>query len=311
MSANYTQYEAVLGLGNLLTLGIATGESGRVTDPAAVGCSNILGDIPTDTFAFGEKTYNFAGTIALNLLGGGTTQAFVGTVDGTDTIFAPSGLALGPTFGIVVTPPPGAAGPGEWNLTGGGVGCFLAGTHLQTPNGMRPVEALRAGDLLVTADGEAPIRRVGRSNICRLGMGPLDWLPIRLYAGALGPNCPTHDLLVSSGQGILIGGVLAHAGALVNGETIVREYDAPAIFTYYEVELDAHAVLLAEGAPVESFLAGAADFDFGTWSNRTEPARTRDLPYPRVKTARQLPPAVMQQIGRAARILVLASEMAD
>jgi hypothetical protein len=41
-------------------------------------------------------------------------------------------------------------------------------------------------------------------------------------------------------------------GALANGTSILREYDVPERFTCYHVELDDHALILAENAPAET-----------------------------------------------------------
>jgi hypothetical protein len=50
-----------------------------------------------------------------------------------------------------------------------------------------------------------------------------------------------------------IDGVLVPAAALVNGYSIFQE-DAHADIAYFHVEFDTHDVILAEGAPSESFV---------------------------------------------------------
>ncbi|HEY0908945.1 MAG TPA: hypothetical protein VGD75_01790, partial [Bradyrhizobium sp.] len=152
MAITYNQFSVTLGLGNLLTVGLSTGTSGTVSDTASSGSSNILGDTTNDTFAFAGKTYTFVGTVNLNLLGGGTLQAFVGSFGGSEFIFAPGGFTLGINIGAVLTPTPGTNGSGEWDLGTGGIGCFFEGTRLRTPGGSRAVDQLKANDLVLTAE---------------------------------------------------------------------------------------------------------------------------------------------------------------
>ena len=77
--------------------------------------------------------------------------------------------------------------------------------------------------------------------------------PVRIERDAFADNVPHRDLLVSHDHAIFVDGVLICAKQLVNGTTIRRERDWTAV-DYYHVELDQHAILLAEGRPAESYL---------------------------------------------------------
>src|SRR5204862_7995046 len=133
--------------------------------------------------------------------------------------------------------------------------CFLPGPRLLTPAGEVAVEALKAGDLVTTAECMSmPIRWVGRQTVSRLFADPLRVLPIRITQGALGDNMPSRDLLVSPDHALLIDGALIQAGALVNGTSIVRETKVPERFTYYHVELADHSLILAENTPAETVI---------------------------------------------------------
>jgi hypothetical protein len=87
---------------------------------------------------------------------------------------------------------------------------------------------------------------------------PQDVLPVRVRAGAFGPGRPHRDLVLSPDHAVhgaaLAGGpdVLVPVRYLLNGLTIAQEKAASV--TWFHVELDRHAVLLAEGLPVESYL---------------------------------------------------------
>ena len=64
---------------------------------------------------------------------------------------------------------------------------------------------------------------------------------------------PQRDLLVSPDHAIFVDGKLICARQLVNGTTIRQETGWTAV-DYYHVELDQHAILLAEGLPAESYI---------------------------------------------------------
>jgi Hint domain len=75
---------------------------------------------------------------------------------------------------------------------------------------------------------------------------------VLLRAGSLGPGVPRRDLRVSPRHAMFIEGVLVPAMLLVNGVSIAQEPPRGEI-TYFHVELDRHDIVLAEGAPAESF----------------------------------------------------------
>ena len=77
--------------------------------------------------------------------------------------------------------------------------------------------------------------------------------PIRIERDAFADGMPHRDLLVSPDHAIFVDGKLICARQLVNGATIRQETDWTAV-DYYHVELDRHAILLAEGLPAESYI---------------------------------------------------------
>jgi hypothetical protein len=190
--------------------------------------------------------------------------------------------------------------------------CFLSGTRIATPAGEVAVETLQPGDLVRLADGgTAPVRWMGRNTIARRFSDPVrDW-PIRVRAGALAENMPSRDLLLSPGHAVRVGDVLAQAVALVNGTTIVREARVPESFVYWHIELDAHALVLAENTPAESFLDSYQELAFDNRDERpAPPADARELPYPRCKSVRQLPRHVRAALAARAALLDAAMEAA-
>jgi hypothetical protein len=77
------------------------------------------------------------------------------------------------------------------------------------------------------------------------------------------------------------------------------------VFDYYHVELATHEVLLADGAPAESFIEGNEDMAFGNWAERPEVAvRAEEMAYPRAKAPRQIPGAVRDKLAARAAAVV-------
>lgn len=136
--------------------------------------------------------------------------------------------------------------------------CFRAGTRIRTVQGEVAVEDLRLGQAVSARgrNGETaarPIVWIGHRTVdCRRHPRPDVVWPVRVRAGAFGVGQPVRDLWLSPDHAVLVDGVLIPIKHLINGATIGQvQMDQVA---YYHVELDRHAVLLADGLPCESFL---------------------------------------------------------
>ncbi len=150
--------------------------------------------------------------------------------------------------------------------------CFVGGTLIDTPVGPRPVEELRAGDLVLTRDcGAVAIRWIGGTQveICN-DETAAKFQPIRLCANALGPGVPDRDLLLSPMHRLLISQsdtallfgeseVLCSAQSLVNDFSITREnVDRVG---YFHILFDDHQVVTSSGCASESFYPGQIGLD--------------------------------------------------
>jgi hypothetical protein len=133
--------------------------------------------------------------------------------------------------------------------------CFASGTLILTEAGEVPVEALREGDRVALAGGGfAPITWIGRRTVEIARHAWPDLVrPVRVRAGALAEGVPKRDLVLSPEHALALDGVLVPVGLLANGTSIVQERGEARI-TYHHIELPVHGVLLAEGAPAESYL---------------------------------------------------------
>ncbi len=145
--------------------------------------------------------------------------------------------------------------------------CFTAGTLIETATGPRPVEDLRVGDLIRTADhGLQMLRWIGRRALLAPALEADPQLcPVAIAPGALGPNLPAAQLMVSGQHRMLVRSriaarmfeveeVLVAAAQLVGlpGITLAP----PQAVTYLHLLFDQHEVVFANGAPSESLYPG-------------------------------------------------------
>lgn len=146
-----------------------------------------------------------------------------------------------------------------------GVICFTRGTFLRTPDGDRPVEDLREGDLIDTMDtGPQEIVWIGRRRMTGARLYAMPELrPVRIQAGALGGRDPREDLIVSPRHKVLLRGafaqslfneseVLVAVEDLLNDRSIARDYNLAAV-EYVHLLLPRHHVVWANGVETESF----------------------------------------------------------
>jgi hypothetical protein len=186
--------------------------------------------------------------------------------------------------------------------------CFMAGAMIRTPDGEAAVETLKRGDVVLTAEGAAkPVAWLGRQTISALFADPVRNWPVRIMAGALGENIPSRDLLLSPDHALLVGGALFHAGALVNGTSIRRETQVPPTWVYYHVELEDHSLILAENTPAETFVDNVERRNFDNWAEHEalypDGKPISELPYPRAKGGRQVPPRIRALLAERAVVI--------
>lgn len=184
--------------------------------------------------------------------------------------------------------------------------CFAAGTLIATPDGERPVEALAIGDLILTAEGRAvPVKWMGRQTLVKLFTPAHRYAPVRVRAGALGGGLPHADLVLTAGHALILDGLAIDAGALVNGTTIVVEPMAalPDRVTYFHIETEGHEVILANGAPAETFVDQVTRRAFDNFAEYEalfgEETVIDEMPLPRVSAARLVPPAIRARLAGA------------
>jgi hypothetical protein len=186
--------------------------------------------------------------------------------------------------------------------------CFLTGTQILTENGYKPVEELNIGDQVQTADGKLEaVKWIGCQTVNPGEIfNPLRSHPIQIKAGALGENIPSRDLFVSPDHALLVDELLINAGALVNDISIIKT-EPTETFIYHHVELENHALLLAEGAFAESYIPQKEDrmaYDNGAEYEKLYPHGSKlmlwPMDYPRVSGKNKVPRFVTQKLLKIA-----------
>jgi len=133
------------------------------------------------------------------------------------------------------------------------VPCFCRGTRIMTTSGEVPVEDLAIGDRVICRSGAAqPIMWIGQGRTLVTRGRRSAATPVIVRKGALADNVPHHDLRVTKGHSLYVDGVLVPVEFLVNHRSILWDDHAQEV-TVYHIELADHDVLLAEGAPAESY----------------------------------------------------------
>jgi hypothetical protein len=131
--------------------------------------------------------------------------------------------------------------------------CFLPGTAIATPDGEKPIERLAVGDLILTASGQVrPIVWIGTGRVLATRGQRGVATPVIVRKDALAPNVPNRDLHVTKAHAVYIDDVLIPVEFLVNHRTIVWDDRAQEVELYH-VELATHDILIANGAPAESY----------------------------------------------------------
>lgn len=225
--------------------------------------------------------------VAVNLNEPGSGPAY-GTVEGLAFVGAEGGF---PPVGVDLTVTATSEGPRD--LAAADLAapmCFAAGTAIATPDGPVAVERLGPGDrVLLWGGGTAPVRRnlPRRLRAAELARDPR-LRPVRIAAGALGRGRPERDLTVSRQHRLLAASAIVRR-MFGRDEVLIAAHRLTALpgiavdarcaaVTYHHLALDSHRIVIAEGAPAESFYAG--------------PTALRSLPPALAAEMRRLFPAI-------------------
>ena len=204
--------------------------------------------------------------LALNLV---NSSPAYGTIEGLAFVdqIPPAGVALEV---IDTAEGPGSSGQAAVDSANIAVpACFTPGTQVRTPDGLRAVETMHAGEMVLTLDrGPQPLIWVGQTVIGSHDLQKrADLRPVLIRKDAFGAGMPCKDLRVSPQHRILISGpqaellygepeVLAAAAHLVDGVHIVTDTSAAQVL-YLHLQCADHEILWSDGLPSESYNPGA------------------------------------------------------
>jgi hypothetical protein len=269
-----------LGSASLSDTGTLVNDGAIMLDPSTLIAGGLIG---TGAVTIGAgSTLEVQGTVA-----GGETLRFAGSgaylhLDNPDSVGASSGggvtnFAAGETIDLKgIAPASVSYSGGLLSFSGGsfalslaGAGaviastsgdgaaisvlCFCANTLILTPSGERPVQDLAVGDVVTTWRGaQRPIVWIGIGKVLATRGRRNAATPVIVRKGALAGNMPHHDLRVTKGHALYLDGVLIPVEYLVNHRSIEWDDRAQEVELYH-IELEAHDVLVANGAPAESY----------------------------------------------------------
>ncbi|AFK64262.1 hypothetical protein TKWG_23325 [Advenella kashmirensis WT001] len=255
---------AGVNIGNTFNYNLSDNSSFTMS-PAAINLGALntvnidMGDTGTSTFTFdsGGLTLDLSGFPNLTNISAGDQINVVGATSGEyvngDLIFRDAnGLTVGRFNADGLDPTQVVFNGGSMTYA-----CFLKGTHIATPEGEKTVESLVAGDKVITASGGvATVKWLGHRTLYKNRIPAKDAVrafPILIKKDAIADNVPHADLVVSPGHHLEFNGALVPAMMLVNGQTIVQQFDRRS-FEYFHVELEQFDIILAEGVPAESYV---------------------------------------------------------
>ncbi|MXV43526.1 hypothetical protein GS501_00325 [Saccharibacter sp. 17.LH.SD] len=204
--------------------------------------------VPDSAYLDGsDKPTNLDPTTASSLLTKLTTDATVTSLLGGNSAGT---IALLPTFEINKT----ATTSGLLTDVPSATVCFLVGAEIKTLSGLKKIEDIAPGEVIVTYRQGKEIPQKTTS-ICkkRVIVSSFEDYPVRIKAHALADNVPYNDLLLTEEHCIFLDGDLIPVRMLLNQHSIVRE-NSVRDYDIYHVECGNHEIICANGVYAETYL---------------------------------------------------------
>jgi hypothetical protein len=249
-----------IGSSIVSTLELASAVSGGVLNGLGtqfIDFGSIAFDLGSNWFVSGNTT---GLGVTINGFAQGDTIELTGFVATSET-FTGAGLVLGSAGGPTTVGVQGAFTTSDFDVSATASNsyielqtvCFARGTQIATIDGEVSVERLAIGDTVLTLDGSMEtIVWIGQGRVLVTPGRRSTATPVIVRKGALGDNVPHRDLRVTKGHSLYLDGALIPVEYLINHHSILWD-DRAREFEIYHIELSRHAVLIADGAPAESY----------------------------------------------------------
>ncbi|OAG75153.1 outer membrane protein/adhesin/invasin TibA autotransporter [Acetobacter malorum] len=137
--------------------------------------------------------------------------------------------------------------------------CFLGGTKIAVPDGVKAVEDIDVGDqITISRDGATltdTVTWAGKAH-CEVRADLPDDLagyPVRILKNAIADGVPFKDLLITAEHCLFFDGHFIPARMLVNGRSVFYDKTISS-YDYYHIETAEHSIVSADGMLTESYL---------------------------------------------------------
>lgn len=216
---------------------------------------------PTGSITLRSGTQYWLGfTIASDNGGSNSTRVKVSSSDG-DSSYLGSGWSYGQRY--LIGAGTGFNGnstrPATFQIYGTGRAvCFYSGTLIRTPSGERRIDDIQIGDIVVTSQGDLPVKWVAKRSIKRAltpSKAYRECMPTRIEAGSLGKGVPYEDLLVSGSHGLHVDDKIVNACFLENGINIYKDTTLVSMqeVKYFHLEFEDEVLVFAHGVAACSY----------------------------------------------------------
>ena len=309
---NQSGNNSPLPTGEGQTISWSNGSAGADPTTIELGDNGLL-DVGDDGLQFGTTGF-FTYTGYTVEVGGEEFAIFGRSVFGGTQYVIP----YDPAEGINLAPLANGGSSSDLYMPAGAqvFNCFATGTTILTPDGERAIETLQPGDRVMTHDGRStPVIWVARQTVANPRFVELGRKPVRIDAGALGPDLPNRPLTVTADHALLFGDMLVNAGTLAEDGTPIRFVplsEMPTKFVWWHVELENHEVVLANGGvPAESFIDYVGRSGFDNYDEYLALAGAdrliTEMPFVRLSARRLLPANGLRGLPAIARRPLIAA----
>lgn len=244
----------------------ATVTNSVLSTAAETGNVTIYGTV-TNSYLYTAQSYIRSGGVSSNNVYLSKGQSVNCNFTGTGVYTTSTIVRSGATSRSIVTVVSGGTfdtasnywGTSSITMNSGSYTCFLAGTMIETINGLVAIEDIQIGDQIITyQNGQKQIQPViwtgyNTAHVMPFISDNLAGYPVRIVKNAIAEGIPSKDLLLTSEHCILLDGQFIPVRMLVNGTSISYDHSIKE-YTFYHIETEEHSIISADNLLTESYL---------------------------------------------------------